>query len=237
MAPIPPVRLLEVRRRPALRRASRLRPAPSSRAIRRRSRSDARPSTPVIRALHHVSAGLARRAASKATSAKHSSRPLSAFSSKHLALAGRCALPGIAGAGAPAAAYADAAARARRSGQPAPGACAPPACRGGASKGRRGARPARLLPPVARVFSNIAWVSVGKPAIRSAPKAMPGLSARSLSAERQHVGAAVAALHALEHHDRRPPARSSAGAASAGAPRRRAFQARGRSPPGRWRRA
>ena len=49
----------------------------------------------------------------------------------------------------------------------------------------------------ASVRSNIASVSVGKPAIRSAPNAMSGRSPAK-GAQADHVGAPVAALHALQ---------------------------------------
>ena len=50
----------------------------------------------------------------------------------------------------------------------------------------------------ARVSANRASVSVGKPAIRSAPMAMPGRSARARSIAARRVGAQVPALHALQ---------------------------------------
>ena len=50
------------------------------------------------------------------------------------------------------------------------------------------------------VFSNIASSSVGKPAMRSAPKTMSGRSAADLGDERERVGAQMPALHALQDH-------------------------------------
>jgi hypothetical protein len=51
----------------------------------------------------------------------------------------------------------------------------------------------------ARLFACISSVSVGKPAMRSAPIAISGRAALSAGRVRR-LGAAVAALHALEDH-------------------------------------
>ena len=80
----------------------------------------------------------------------------------------------------------------------APAACARQACRAAPRTERRadGSVPPRRSAPSVR--SNIASVSVGNPAIRSAPNAMSGRSARKPRAQADHVGATVAALHALQ---------------------------------------
>ncbi len=88
--------------------------------------------------------------------------------------------------------------RARGAARPARPACVPPACRGARCTERRAGTgcPLRARTPAFRRTS--ASVSVGKPAIRSAPMAMPGRSARARGDDRQRVGAQMPPLHALE---------------------------------------
>ncbi len=70
---------------------------------------------------------------------------------------------------------------ARAAPRPAPRACAPPACLGVRCTGTRAETEFRCVRTNSSVSSNSASVSVGKPAIRSAPMAMPGRNARARS--------------------------------------------------------
>ena len=78
-----------------------------------------------------------------------------------------------------------------------PAACARPACRAAAKTETRAVASARIRRPD-RASANIASVSVGKPAIISAPNTTSGRRRRTFGAERDRVGARVPPLHALE---------------------------------------
>ena len=69
-----------------------------------------------------------------------------------------------------------------------------------ARTGTRAGRSGRSRRRGAASSSNIASVSVGKPAIRSAPNTMSGRSRRASSQKRDRIGARMPALHALEDH-------------------------------------
>ncbi len=74
----------------------------------------------------------------------------------------------------------------------------PPVCRGAARRERHADASGRILRRGAASSANMASVSVGKPAMRSAPNTSPAAAARG-RAEIDRVGAIVAALHALEN--------------------------------------
>ena len=95
----------------------------------------------------------------------------------------------------------------------------------------------RSPPTRSRRFVELASVSVGKPAMRSAPKAMSGRSAAGAADEVQRIGAQVAALHALQDQVVAVLQATGADAASAAARRRSAARGPRRSRPGRARTA
>ena len=80
----------------------------------------------------------------------------------------------------------------------APPACARPACRAARYRERRAGRGARASRTKSSVSANSASVSVGKPAIRSAPIAIPGRSARARSITASASRAQMAPPHALQ---------------------------------------
>ena len=86
-------------------------------------------------------------------------------------------------------------ARAAASARPA---CARRACRGARCRETRAGTAGRRLRRTPASRANSASVSVGKPAIRSAPIAIPGRSARARSITAERLGAQVPALHALQ---------------------------------------
>ena len=81
---------------------------------------------------------------------------------------------------------------------PAPAASAPPACRAARCRETRAGRQLRISATKSSVSRNSASVSVGKPAIRSAPIAMPGPQRPRPRDRRRRIGAQMPALHALQ---------------------------------------
>ena len=81
-----------------------------------------------------------------------------------------------------------------------PAACARPACPGAARTETRAGRSGRSRRRGRSELANMSSVSVGKPAIRSAPNTMSGRSRRTSAQNADRVGAQVPPLHALQDH-------------------------------------